>query len=61
MTARNALLAVVGSSRLAEPRRLFLGSTAAKMLHELPVPMVVVPRTRGHADAGSQNKEGRRA
>lgn len=41
-------LALVGSSRLAQPRRLFLGSTAAKMLHELPVPMVVVPRTRDH-------------
>lgn len=39
-------LAVVGSSRLAQPKRLFLGSTAAKMLHELPVPMIVVPRTR---------------
>ncbi|MGA7149039.1 MAG: universal stress protein [Microbacterium sp.] len=39
-------IAVVGSSRLARPRRLFLGSTAAKMLHELPVPMIVVPRTR---------------
>ncbi len=39
-------VAVVGSSRLARPRRLFLGSTAAKMLHELPVPMIVVPRTR---------------
>lgn len=38
-------LAIVGSSRLAQPRRLFLGSTAAKILHELPVPMVVVPRT----------------
>ncbi|WP_457099106.1 universal stress protein [Microbacterium sp. P5_E9] len=38
-------LVLVGSSRLAQPRRLFLGSTAAKMLHELPVPMVVVPRT----------------
>jgi nucleotide-binding universal stress UspA family protein len=37
-------LALVGSSRLAQPRRLFLGSTAAKMLHELPVPLVVVPR-----------------
>lgn len=36
---------VVGSSRLAQPRRLFLGSTAAKMLHVLPVPMIVVPRT----------------
>lgn len=35
---------LVGSSRLAQPRRLFLGSTAAKMLHELPVPMIVVPR-----------------
>ncbi|WP_336642159.1 universal stress protein [Microbacterium sp. USHLN272] len=40
---------LVGSSRLAQPRRLFLGSTAAKMLHELPVPMIVVPRTRGEA------------
>ena len=39
-------MAIVGSSRLAQPRRLFLGSTAAKMLHELPVPMIVVPRTR---------------
>jgi len=36
---------LVGSSRLAQPRRLFLGSTAAKMLHVLPVPMIVVPRT----------------
>jgi nucleotide-binding universal stress UspA family protein len=40
-------IAMVGSSRLAQPRRLFLGSTAAKMLHVLPVPMIVVPRTRG--------------
>ena len=40
---------MVGSSRLAQPRRLFLGSTAAKMLHELPVPMIVVPRTRAEA------------
>lgn len=39
-------IAVVGSSRLAQPRRLFLGSTAAKMLHALPVPLVVTPRTR---------------
>jgi len=42
---------LVGSSRLAQPRRLFLGSTAAKMLHELPVPMIVVPRTRAEAGA----------
>ena len=36
---------LVGSSRLAQPRRLFLGSTAAKMLHEITVPVIVVPRT----------------
>ncbi|GAA4781348.1 universal stress protein [Microbacterium gilvum] len=41
---------LVGSSRLARPRFLFLGSTAAKMLHELPVPMIVVPRTRREED-----------
>ncbi|MCT9820845.1 universal stress protein [Microbacterium sp. W1N] len=40
---------LVGSSRLAQPRRLFLGSTAAKMLREVPVPVIVVPRTRAHA------------
>ena len=38
-------LVLVGSSRLAAPRHLFLGSTAAKMLRELPVPMIVVPST----------------
>lgn len=38
-------LIMVGSSRLAAPRRLFLGSTAAKMLRALDVPMIVVPRT----------------
>lgn len=37
-------LIMVGSSRLAAPRRLFLGSTAAKMLRVLDVPMIVVPR-----------------
>lgn len=36
---------VVGSSRLAQHSRLFLGTTAATMLRELPVPMIVVPRT----------------
>ncbi len=35
---------MVGSSRLSAPRRLFLGSTPAKMLRVLEVPMVVVPR-----------------
>lgn len=37
-------LIMVGSSRLSAPKRLFLGSTAAKMLRGLEVPMVVVPR-----------------
>ena len=36
-------LAFVGSSRLAAPRRIFLGITAHRMLHALPVPLVVVP------------------
>ena len=38
---------LIGSSRLAKGRSLFLGRTAYKMLHELPVPMVVVPRDYG--------------
>ena len=38
-------VALVGSSRLAQPRRLFLGSTAAKMLKEITVPVIVVPRS----------------
>ena len=48
-----AEIALVGSSRLAQPRRLFLGSTAAKMLRVLPVPLMVVPRTRGGEGARS--------
>jgi nucleotide-binding universal stress UspA family protein len=36
-------LAFVGSSRLAAPRTIFLGITAHRMLHSLPVPLVVVP------------------
>ena len=39
-------IVLVGSSRLAQPRRLFLGSTAAKMLREITGPVAVVPRTR---------------
>ncbi|MGV8875371.1 MAG: universal stress protein [Rhodococcus sp. (in: high G+C Gram-positive bacteria)] len=39
---------MVGSSRLAQPHRLFLGSVAAKMLRVVPVPMIVVPREAGH-------------
>jgi nucleotide-binding universal stress UspA family protein len=37
-------LVIVGSSRLAENRKIFIGSTANKILRSLPVPMVVVPR-----------------
>src|SRR5699024_9299984 len=37
-------IVLVGSSRLAGPRRLFIGQSARKMLRALPVPMVVVPR-----------------
>lgn len=48
-------IALVGSSRLAQPRRLFLGSTAAKMLKEITVPVIVVPRTtRSGSVAGSE-------
>lgn len=37
-------IVLVGSSRLAGPRQLFIGTSANKMLRALPVPMVVVPR-----------------
>jgi nucleotide-binding universal stress UspA family protein len=44
-------LIMVGSSRLSAPKRLFLGSTAAKMLRVLDTPMMVVPRDQlGTAD-----------
>jgi nucleotide-binding universal stress UspA family protein len=36
---------LVGSSRLAQHMRIFLGSTANKILRTLTIPMVVVPRT----------------
>jgi nucleotide-binding universal stress UspA family protein len=38
-------IALVGSSRLASPSRIFLGTTANRMLHSLPVPLIVVPTT----------------
>jgi nucleotide-binding universal stress UspA family protein len=48
---RDGDIIMVGSSRLGAPRRLFLGSTAAKMLRVLEVPMIVVPREQlGVAD-----------
>lgn len=48
---RDGDLIMVGSSRLSAPRRLFLGSTAAKMLRVLDVPMMVVPRDQLDSDA----------
>ena len=35
---------LIGSGRLAQQRRTFLGSTAAKLVRELTVPMIVIPR-----------------
>lgn len=36
-------LLILGSSRLAPPRRLFIGSTAARILRHLDIPIVVTP------------------
>jgi len=38
-------IVIVGSSRLARPSSIFLGITANRMLHALPVPLIVVPNT----------------
>jgi nucleotide-binding universal stress UspA family protein len=35
---------LIGSSRLAQNKSIFLGSTANRILRALPVPMIVVPR-----------------
>lgn len=48
---RDGDLIMVGSSRLSAPKRLFLGSTAAKMLRVLDVPMMVVPRDQIDSDS----------
>ena len=37
-------LLVVGSSRFAAPRRIFLGSTAARILAGTDAPVIVVPK-----------------
>ncbi|MDG4664144.1 universal stress protein [Mycobacterium sp. 236(2023)] len=37
-------LLIVGSSRFAAPRRIFLGSTASRILAGVDVPVIVVPR-----------------
>lgn len=38
-------VAVIGSSRLAQDRKIFIGSTANKILRALPVPLIVIPRS----------------
>ena len=35
---------VIGSSRLAQPKRLFVGHSASKIMRALKVPMIVWPR-----------------
>jgi nucleotide-binding universal stress UspA family protein len=47
---------LVGSSRLAQHTRIFLGSTAARILRTLTIPMVVVPRT--YATPGTTSAPG---
>ena len=46
---------IVGSSRLAEKNKLFIGSTANKVLRALPVPMVVVPRDYVRIDTSPED------
>jgi nucleotide-binding universal stress UspA family protein len=38
-------LLVVGSARFAAPRRIFLGSTAARILAGVDVPVIVIPKS----------------
>lgn len=45
---------MAGSSKLAETGRLFLSSTTTKILTELPIPIVVVPRDYQPGRNGSQ-------
>jgi nucleotide-binding universal stress UspA family protein len=47
----DAEILIVGSSRLAERYKLFIGSTANKVLRALPVPMVVIPRDYQRVDS----------
>ncbi|MBS1692234.1 MAG: universal stress protein [Actinobacteria bacterium] len=45
LTWHDSDLLVVGSSRFAAPKRIFLGSTAARILAGTSAPVVVVPRS----------------
>lgn len=48
---------LIGSSRLARGRQTFLGTTAARLLKHIPVPMVVVPRPAPDAEQAQTEKE----
>lgn len=45
LTWNDGDIAIIGSSRLAEHRKIFMGNTANKVLRALPVPLIVVPRS----------------
>ena len=49
-------IVIIGSSRLAEHRKIFMGNTANKLLRALPVPLIVVPRSRD--DEASRDEAG---
>ncbi len=38
-------LVILGSSRLASPSHIFLGSTASRMLRSISAPMMIIPAT----------------
>lgn len=44
---------LIGSSRLAGDRQIFLGTTAIRMLRHLPIPMVVLPMRASSAEEES--------
>ncbi|HJE10483.1 MAG TPA: universal stress protein [Corynebacterium glutamicum] len=50
LTWEDGEVAVVGSSRLAVPGRLFISSKASRILRSIPVPMIVVPAGYMKAD-----------
>lgn len=47
---------MAGSSKLAQEGRLFLPSTAAKILTRLPIPVVLVPRDYSPGRGGSEDR-----
>lgn len=47
-------IAIIGSSRLAGHRQIFMGSTANRLLRALPIPLIVVPRFLDEEEADPQ-------